>query len=226
MKELTLSKLVHLAIDVQPEFYENLFFWRARHFPVAIRKFSNQLAEFAVPTKWVVYEPDEGLPDDSKGTLIKTLELAKTGLTARDDIFPKRSEDAFNGRAGLDEILWEGGVDTVVITGMNASACVAYSAVGALRCGFRCIVITDLLADEECWWMDPIKFLRKGLVKQEIDSVIYTNRDWYDRLHFMTSAEFLAYLKQEPGMPLPATPAPNEEQIARIVGRKFDDCGL
>ena len=61
-------------------------------------------------------------------------------------VVEKQYASGFAG-TGLDEVLREAGVDTVVVTGVSTSGCVRATATDALTAGFRPIVVSDACAD-------------------------------------------------------------------------------
>ncbi len=161
--------IIHLAIDIQDRFLACFDKPRAAGFPASIRNFADELRLHGIPTLWAVL-PHASIAQEFKlyDRLTKQPSLArarntallkKFGLTAchiRDDeeIFVKYQNNAFrrsrhplNLHFLLADKLAARQTRDLIITGMNTRACVRLSVRGALRSGFRCHVMSDLLAD-------------------------------------------------------------------------------
>lgn len=69
-------------------------------------------------------------------------------LSGSDVVIHKRKPSAFFG-TGLDAILRETGVDTVIVCGVTTSGCVRASIVDSFSYGFRTVVAADACGDQD-----------------------------------------------------------------------------
>lgn len=69
-------------------------------------------------------------------------------LRSGDVVIHKRKPSAFFG-TGLDSMLREASVDTVVVCGVTTSGCVRATIVDAFSCGFRTVVAGDACGDQD-----------------------------------------------------------------------------
>lgn len=76
--------------------------------------------------------------------------------------FEKNRTDAFSSRS-FERLLIDGRVDTLYLTGVDASYCVYYTALGALNRGYRVVVVTDAVASRHDMAEVLERYRRKGI---------------------------------------------------------------
>ncbi|MDD5586586.1 MAG: isochorismatase family protein [Alphaproteobacteria bacterium] len=191
---------VHCAIDVQDRFIRDLFPERRKYFPAAIRVFADALKEIGIPTIWVVWNRQGEFEFythllhswDSLPTLLPSLSLRQSLVRADEDIYTRGHDNAFHWPFLGNVIRQQYNANTVLITGMNSSVCVAKSAAGAIGENLGCYVIYDLLADssedhhEKFSGGDPL--FHKELVGNALGNAFIRNAP---HLEFVQSRTFL-----------------------------------
>ncbi len=220
--------VLHLPIDVQKHFYEDLSIERQTEFPRKISKFSHKLRKKGIETLPVAYSVNGVEPGIYKSPFVRRFKGRNIfdALTYTPDYYPfaskaiyvKKDDDAFNGDNILTSEIKRRDVKTLIITGMNTEACVKKTVIGAFKkCGSNvCIkVVYDLLANNEylpeCD-TDPLCH------KENLESKILANDNifWSPRISFVTAAEVLKQYSRRLD-PRPAKPMSFVQKIRNML---------
>ena len=155
--------VIHLPIDVQERYYKEFRDERSKTFPRKIDVFSRELKNRGIETLPVAYS-NKYWNDPVGSGLYNAPFNRKFGdknifdaLTFAPDFYPadsqavyvKNHENAFKDDVLAKEVK-KRGINTIIITGMNTTACVESTVVGAFeKCSKEvCIVIVyDMLCD-------------------------------------------------------------------------------
>jgi nicotinamidase-related amidase len=171
--ESAFQPIVHLAIDVHPPFTSRLTKHR-RNFPGKIREFADSLKVFRIPTLWciLVLDKEELMLSSSRHSDLISQKKERKKLFSSperyDDIHKRPigypiydDEDVYckTHTSAFEMPLLSGHLkalhtSTLIITGMNTEYCVAATIRGAASIGFRCLVMTDFLADATPMYAD------------------------------------------------------------------------
>lgn len=126
-----------------------------------IEAIQSLLREFRVQGRPVFYTTNLYDPDDPGGQLfatkipaLKVLEPGSKAVEVDDRIKPQPGEPVLEKRVpspfvgtDFEERLKRLGVDTVLITGVSASACVRASGIDAMSRGYRAVIVRDGVGD-------------------------------------------------------------------------------
>jgi nicotinamidase-related amidase len=85
--------------------------------------------------------------------------------------FEKNRTDAFSSHQ-FEQLLINNHVNTLYLTGVDAAYCVYYTALGALKRGYRVIVVTDAVASREKMQGVLERYRRKGIDVITSDALI------------------------------------------------------
>lgn len=161
------TPIIHIAIDVQSKFYEELHGDRCVQFPKAVRCFADDLRKKGVPTLWIAnagwayreyagqfYSTNEYRESDVEVLRLTPraaydLKLHEHDIAWSDLVYVKNEVGAFE-RYGLEAFLAAKSYDRLLYSGMNTTACVFETITGSARAGFPTYVVKDLLADCNC----------------------------------------------------------------------------
>jgi len=159
-RHLSTAYYVHLAVDLQSDDLSRLHARRGLVLPQAVNNLAASLKHAEIPTIWVaisgmcrMYSRFLTQPmhrNVDRSLTIQSLKLDAVSIDADDDIFVKDDCDAFYKSLLVTHLhRYYPKAATLILTGVNTTACVAASVAGALKAGFKCIVLTDCLADSE-----------------------------------------------------------------------------
>ena len=225
--------ITHLAVDVQRMFLYDLGSERSRSFRAKIESFAKELKKYSVPTTWVAAYPnaymDKAISSRPRSAVseeeAKKLGLDGTSISPDDNILVKYNADAFAAGV-LAQDLRRTQTGTVVITGMNTTVCVLFSAISAVRAGLRCVIVTDMLADinyTSSQKSDPE--WHKHALEREIGNFLGRKpnaKKLMSLIEYTTSDALLAALEPAPAKPAPAQNralfAGSPGGLARIFG--------
>jgi len=144
VNETKRSKLAVLLIDMQDSFLGGIRpEEREREIPYQLEVLEH-CRQNGVPVIVLEYE--------KHGPTTKALKDKVESLKVKDYIV-KSQNDGFVDTC-LEEKLKGYGAETVLLMGVNASACVISTAEGALNAGFKIMASKDLMADD-CYWFLP-----------------------------------------------------------------------
>lgn len=197
--------IVNVVID--PEFSVLLPERRARRFRFRVIETAHSLRKTGVPTIWIhmgeafsfnVYA--HTLVKPSSATNLYTqrcldpLQQNGFSLGKNDLVFIKGHDNAFHHPL-LKTILDKMGARTLLISGMNTSACVTKTLRGALANGFKCIVLTNRLAD--CEYPEGKRGGCSSWHEQIIRSRLRPGEFRPDAIKYMLAEDVLALCRKE-----------------------------
>lgn len=90
-----------------------------------------------------------------------------------DNDFEKNRTDAFSNRQ-FEQLLIDGQVNELYLTGVDAAYCVYYTALGALNRGYQVTVITDAVASRDRMHRVLEKYRHKGIAVTSSEQLIST----------------------------------------------------
>lgn len=192
------SKTLHIAVDVQERFTDQLSDEQSFNFPSDVRDFANKLYEQKVDTLWVVLpqtisvNPDVNVSDNPRNAWERAIQEV-TGLRVhemghpvglnhsfglpplyqQDTVSVKYSRSAFvfdseaiwitergatQSGLSVSNYMQDLGYDHALVTGLNASECIADTVEDGLNLGLNITVVSDLLADARGWSHEPFAF--------------------------------------------------------------------
>ncbi len=164
-----MARYAILVIDMLNDFvYGALKCERAKRIIPCIKRLIEWAHEKGIP---VIYANDAHVPDVDhefklwgphaiKGTWGAQV-IDELKPTSKDYVIEKRRYSAFY-ETGLDLLLRELGVDTVVLTGLHTNCCVKHTAADAFYRGYNIIVISDCVeafTEEDHKW--GLEYMRK-----------------------------------------------------------------
>ena len=197
-------KWMLLIVDVQQGGINGLAEPHATQFPRNVRHFADHLwNRHGVAAAVIAQHPSPDVDILSRKAALDMCGLDVLNVRPHEKLFIKQQDNAFrNGK--LERALRADEITGVIIAGMNTSACVTASVLGALRANFMCVVAHDLLADttepnngSPDWHLHTLK--------REIEAVPPFGRSEAekrtDNLHMVPSSQILMQLPISPRHP-------------------------
>ena len=141
-----ISSFAHIIVDVQKEFcdpdcIESLGNADTDRTANNIIAFNSALQKFDIPTFWVYYDVENEGPDKACGGFYKV-------APDQDSLIRKASTNAFFG-TGLYTKLKSQGINNVIVSGFNLTACVRDTLLGARLYELNSWLVADCTANDE-----------------------------------------------------------------------------
>jgi len=177
------ASTAHIAIDVQREFSDPHYSWRGNfttsYIAGNIAKLTDAFRAAGI-RNYVVYSDRGRLgPDEAYGG------LHKISPALPDRLVPKTANSAFSN-PDLDGQLRAEGIENLILTGFNLSACVRETALDAAELGFNVILLRDYSADDNAHELD------EAAVESSLSALRQKG------VHVVTAARLLPFLLQNP----------------------------